>query len=69
MMRIHEFVWPQDRIDHIDRHGVTPEDVEGLLERIDLIYPSRKVTVTRYGPLIGSLIGPGGMAVAVYEED
>ena len=27
-MRIHEFVWPQDRIHHIDRHGVTPEEVE-----------------------------------------
>ena len=27
-MRIREFVWPQDRIDHIDRHGVTPEEVE-----------------------------------------
>ncbi len=27
-MRIHEFVWPQDRIDHIDRHGVAPEEVE-----------------------------------------
>ena len=50
-------------------YSTTPEDVEGLLERIDLIYPSRKVTVTRYGPLLGSLIGPGGMAVTVYEED
>jgi len=27
-MRIHEFVWPQDRVDHIDRHSVTPEEVE-----------------------------------------
>jgi hypothetical protein len=27
-MRIHQFVWPQDRIDHIDRHGVTPDEVE-----------------------------------------
>ena len=27
-MRIHEFVWPQDRVDHIDRHGVTPGEVE-----------------------------------------
>ena len=27
-MRIHEFVWQQDRIDHIARHGVTPEEVE-----------------------------------------
>jgi len=50
-------------------YSTTPEDVEGLLERIDMIYPSRKVTVTRYGPLLGSLIGPGGMAISVYEED
>ncbi len=27
-MRITEFVWPQDRIDHIDRHRVTPNEVE-----------------------------------------
>ena len=28
MMRIDEFVWPRDRIDHIDRHGVVPDEVE-----------------------------------------
>lgn len=50
-------------------YSTTPEDVEGLLERIDLLYPRRKVITTRYGPFLGSLIGPGGMAVAVYEED
>jgi uncharacterized protein len=27
-MRVDEFVRPQDRIDHIARHGVTPEEVE-----------------------------------------
>lgn len=27
-MQIHAFVWPQDRIDHIDLHGVTPDEVE-----------------------------------------
>jgi hypothetical protein len=27
-MRIQEFVWPEDRIDHVDRHGVTPAEVE-----------------------------------------
>lgn len=27
-MRIHEFVWAEDRIDHISRHGVKPEEVE-----------------------------------------
>ena len=27
-MRIDAFVWPEDRIEHISRHGVTPEEVE-----------------------------------------
>lgn len=27
-MRIREFVWAQDRIDHVAQHGVTPEEVE-----------------------------------------
>ena len=27
-MRIDEFVWPQDRIDHIAGHGVVPDEVE-----------------------------------------
>jgi len=27
-MRIHEFVWPEDRIEHIADHGVTPEEFE-----------------------------------------
>jgi len=50
-------------------YSTTPEDVEGLLERIDMIYPRQKIVVARYGPFLGSLIGPGGMAVTVYEED
>ena len=27
-MKIHELVWPPDRLAHIERHGVTPEEVE-----------------------------------------
>ena len=27
-MKIHEFVWTEERIDHIARHGVTQEEVE-----------------------------------------
>ena len=27
-MRILELIWPVDRIEHIARHGVTPEEVE-----------------------------------------
>jgi uncharacterized DUF497 family protein len=29
-VRIHELVWPEDRIDHIARHDVTPEEVEQM---------------------------------------
>ena len=27
-MRVHELLWPQDRIDHIARHNVRPDEVE-----------------------------------------
>jgi uncharacterized protein len=27
-MKIHELIWPEDRIDHIARHNVMPEEVE-----------------------------------------
>jgi uncharacterized protein len=27
-MTFDDFVWPQERIDHIARHGVTPEELE-----------------------------------------
>jgi uncharacterized DUF497 family protein len=27
-MRVSGFVWPDDRIEHIARHGVTPDEVE-----------------------------------------
>ena len=31
-MRIDEFIWPEDRIEHIARHGVRPEEVEGPMK-------------------------------------
>ena len=27
-MHIDRFIWPEERIEHIARHGVTPEEVE-----------------------------------------
>jgi hypothetical protein len=27
-MKIHELIWPGDRVDHIARHGVEPDEVE-----------------------------------------
>ncbi|PSF37877.1 hypothetical protein C7H19_07810 [Aphanothece hegewaldii CCALA 016] len=36
-MRIYEFIWNQDRIDHIARHGVIPEEVEEACFGVALI--------------------------------
>jgi hypothetical protein len=27
-MRIEQFIWPDERIEHVARHGVSPEEVE-----------------------------------------
>ena len=27
-MKIYEFIWPEDRVEHIARHGIHPEEVE-----------------------------------------
>jgi hypothetical protein len=27
-VQIREFVWPKDRVDHISRHGILPDEVE-----------------------------------------
>jgi hypothetical protein len=28
VMKIYEFIWPEDRVEHIAHHGVHPEEVE-----------------------------------------
>jgi hypothetical protein len=27
-VQVHEFIWSEDRVDHIARHGIQPEEVE-----------------------------------------
>ena len=29
-MSIRDFIWPQQRVDHIARHGITPEEFEDV---------------------------------------
>ena len=36
-MRIDEFIWNEDRIDHIARHNVTPEELEEVCFGIALV--------------------------------
>jgi len=40
-MRIQQLIWPEDRVDHIDRHAVTPEEVEEVCFGHPLIQRTR----------------------------
>jgi uncharacterized DUF497 family protein len=36
-MIIDQFIWPEDRIEHIGRHGVTPEELEEVCFGMSLV--------------------------------
>lgn len=40
-MRIRRLLWPQDRIDHIARHGMTPHEVEEVCFGNSLVLRAR----------------------------
>lgn len=42
-MKIYEFVWPKDRVDHIARHGVASEEVEEICFGPALIQRAKSV--------------------------
>ena len=44
-MRIHTIIWPQERIDHIADHGVTPEEVEEVCDRVAILCKGRLVAL------------------------
>jgi len=42
-MRIDAFVWPEERIEHISRHGVTHEEVEEVCFEKPLVQRAKSV--------------------------
>lgn len=46
-MKIHELIWPDDRINHIARHGVEPEEVEEVCSSRSLV---QRAKALRYEP-------------------
>jgi DegV family protein with EDD domain len=48
-------------------YATTPDDVEKLLEKIELIFPRERVRVAQFGPGVALHVGPGAMGVAVFE--
>jgi DegV family protein with EDD domain len=48
-------------------YATTPDDIEKLLEKVEVIFPREKVQIGQFGPVIGTHLGPGAMGVAVFE--
>lgn len=48
-------------------YATTPDDVEKLLEKVEVIFPRDRVNVAQFGPCIAAHLGPGAMGVAVFE--
>lgn len=65
--RLVEFVELFPNIDKlaIVHSGSSQPDAEELLRRIEPICPEEKIIVGRYGPVIGTHAGPGGLGVIV----
>src|SRR5262245_32416001 len=42
-MTIDEFIWPEERIEHIAEHGVTPEEVEEVCFGKPLVFRAKSV--------------------------
>jgi DegV family protein with EDD domain len=48
-------------------YGTTPDDVDKLLEKIEIIFPRERAQVGQFGPGVAAHLGPGAMGVAVFE--
>ena len=49
-------------------HSTIPEEAEALVDRLDTLVPKEKVYLARFGPVIGTYLGPGSLGVALIGE-
>lgn len=63
--RLVEFVELFPSIEHLAvvHTNASATDAETLLKRLEPLYPRDKIIVSRYGPVIGTHAGPGGLGV------
>lgn len=63
-----EFISEFARIERmVILHSNTPEDVNALIEQINLVLPNLNISADRYGPVLGTHLGPNALGVVVYE--
>jgi DegV family protein with EDD domain len=48
-------------------HATTPEEVEALAQRLNLIFPRERLYICRVAPVIGTHVGPHVIGIAVLE--
>jgi len=66
--RLYEFVADFPHIEKMGIvYGTTPNEANSLAKRIDVVFPRDRITLARYGPVLGAHLGPGAMGVVVYE--
>ncbi len=46
-------------------YSTKPQDAEALKDRLSSLLPSGEIVVARFGPALGTHIGPGGLGVAL----
>ena len=50
-------------------YSTEPDEAEALKSRLSALLPSDNIVVARFGPTLGTYIGPGGLGVALVRAD
>lgn len=50
-------------------HSNTPLDAEDLANRLAAIFPRERMVCTRFGPVLGTYLGPGAIGVAFIDKE
>ncbi|MCX5998811.1 MAG: DegV family protein [Chloroflexi bacterium] len=67
--RLHDFVKKHLPVDNVAvAHNTTPEEAQGLADRIGSIVPGKRSVIGRVGPALGVHAGPAALVVAVTES-
>jgi fatty acid-binding protein DegV len=46
-------------------YSTTPDDAEALKDRLKDLAPENEVIMSRFGPVVGTYLGPGALGVGV----
>jgi DegV family protein with EDD domain len=50
-------------------HATTPDEAEGLVERLGSLFPKEKIYISTVSPVIGTYVGPQVISVSVLEAE